>query len=154
MILYVFSDSHGALDPILDIIETHPPDGILHLGDGIAQAEDLKSIYPHIPVYHVPGNCDFGSPLPPTLQVELEGKRLLLCHGHIWQVKGRMDLALAAARQAQADVLLYGHTHIAYAAPEPDGLWVVNPGSSNQSFAILQILDGQIQCELRSSVPG
>lgn len=153
MLLYVFSDSHGSLQEILSIIETHAPDAILHLGDGLQQAEDLRAIFPEIPVYNVPGNCDFGSPLPPTLEVELEGKRFLLCHGHIWSVKQRMDLALAAAREAKADVLLYGHTHKHYAAQEEDGLWVMNPGASASSFGMIQIEQGEIQCELRASTP-
>lgn len=154
MILYVFSDSHGSLHEMLDIIQTHPPDAILHLGDGMAQAEDLRALYPQIPLYNVPGNCDFSSSIPSILELELEGHRLLLCHGHIWQVKNRMDLALAAAREAQADVLLYGHTHQAYAAQEADGLWVINPGAATASFAILQLLPGEIACELRCSLPG
>ena len=33
------------------------------------------------------------------------------------------------ARQAGADILLFGHTHQAYAERLEDGLWVMNPGS-------------------------
>ena len=52
-----------------------------------------------------------------------------MMHGHTHRVKTGYGGAIAAARQAGADILLFGHTHQAYAERLEDGLWVMNPGS-------------------------
>lgn len=147
MIIYVFSDSHGSLMEMVNLVKSAPPDAVLHLGDGAQDAEDLASIYPQIPLYRVPGNCDVFDPEPAVKQLELEGVRFLFSHGHLWSVKQRKDILLGVARKEKADIVLYGHTHIPDAHQESDGLWVLNPGPSPQSYGKITLDQGEMFCE-------
>ena len=56
--------------------------------------------------------------------------------------------ALADARAAGADILLFGHTHHACCQQLEDGLWMLNPGASRSSFGLIQIEDGAISCSI------
>ena len=59
---------------------------------------------------------------------ELGGHRILMMHGHTRSVKHTTMNARYAAREAGADILLFGHTH--YSMVDYDGtLYVMNPGS-------------------------
>ncbi len=37
------------------------PQGIIHLGDGWRDVEELRELFPSLPLEQVPGNCDFGA---------------------------------------------------------------------------------------------
>ncbi len=150
LIIYVFSDSHGSLTEMLGVVQESQPDMLLFLGDGLQDAEDLSSIFPEIPLYCVPGNCD-NSHLPAIQLLEVEGERILFSHGHLWSVKGRMDIAMAAAKKEAATILLHGHTHIPK-AEKVDGIWVMNPGTSPETYGIITLEQGTVHCEYRLSV--
>lgn len=150
MTIYVFSDSHGSNREMIALIEAAPPDACIHLGDGAKDAHDVQSIFPHIPFYQVAGNCDMFSQLPSISQLELEGVRLLFSHGHLWSVKSRTDIAVAAGKDANADIILFGHTHIPLCTQEKN-MWVINPGPAPQSYAILTLNNGTIHCTTKSS---
>lgn len=64
-----------------------------------------------------------------TKVMELEGKRILMTHGHRYGVKSGYLRAVYAAKEQQADILLFGHTHRAECFQE-EGLWVLNPGAA------------------------
>ena len=150
--LLIFSDSHGAVAPMLDLTEQERPDEILHLGDHLRDAETLSFAFPEIPVVMLPGNCDGWTRKPDRLLLEREGVKLLLAHGHQWRVKSGLALALNAARQEGADVLLYGHTHQAVCQREGE-LWVMNPGTvggcrASASYGVLVIEGGVPQCRI------
>ena len=113
---------------MLEIAQRERPDEILHLGDCLRDAQTLSYALPEIPVTMVPGNCDGWTEMPDQLVLERSGVRLLLAHGHQWRVKFGPALALAVARDAGADILLYGHTHQAVCQQE-GALWVMNPGT-------------------------
>lgn len=133
---------------MLQLIESARPDGIIHLGDGARDAINVHHCYPEIPFYHVYGNCD-GFPPDNLLvkEIELQGKRILFSHGHVWQVKSGLAKAVLAARQSNADILLYGHTHIPV-AHEASGLWVMNPGPATDCYGKITIDDQGILCEI------
>ncbi len=129
-----------------------PPDLIIHLGDGTKDAEDLGHIFPHIPLYRVPGNCDGFTDMAPIQELVIGETRILFSHGHLWGVKGRMDLALEAAREQNSHILLHGHTHIPKIEEEADGLVVMNPGPSPDSYGIITLHEeGGFQCKLKAS---
>lgn len=151
MTFFVFSDSHGSLHEMIALLSKETPDGILHLGDVSKDAEDIARIFPEIPMYRVPGNCCGFSPLPPIQELEVDGVKILFSHGHLWQVKQRLDIAVAAGVAAKADVVLYGHTHIARCVQE-QGLWLVNPGPSTESYAVITIENGMVQCTISPCV--
>ena len=56
----VLSDSHGNVDNMVRAVELVKPQGIIHLGDGWRDVEELRELFPSLPLEHVPGNCDFG----------------------------------------------------------------------------------------------
>lgn len=152
MKLLIFSDSHGNVANMEDVVRLESPDRILHLGDLARDAEDLAAKFPHIPVTYVPGNCDGRRPgLPEERVFTLEGCKILMTHGHIYHVKMGMGMAVRAARQAGAHLLCFGHTHEAFCEFE-NGLWIVNPGSigslSSATYAVAVLEEGGAVCYL------
>ena len=146
--IFVFSDSHRSLRNMYAAVDEHKPDLVIHLGDVMRDAEELSCAYPKQAIVMVPGNCDgwFNDPLQKRL--EIHGKTLLFSHGHIWRVKSGYGEALAAARTAGADLVMFGHTHLACCTREPDGLWVLNPGCARYSYGVVTITDGEMHCEI------
>lgn len=148
MKILVFSDSHRSRGGMLNAIDAHDPDQVIHLGDLQEDAEELSYVYPKLPICMVPGNCDGWTMQPLKKQITLAGKQILLSHGHLWGVKRSYDAAIADARAAGADILLFGHTHVAFCKQLEDGLWVMNPGASRASYGLILIEDGQISCSV------
>ena len=151
MKILVFSDSHGDAASMARAVELEGPDEIFHLGDVTGDARRLAGQFPAIPLVQVRGNCDGWCDVPDEALVSRGGKRLLLTHGHRYRVKSGLELALAAARGAEADALLFGHTH----QPLCDlqgGLWVVNPGSIRgpvrRTYAVLTLERGELACRM------
>lgn len=146
MKILVFSDSHGRMAHMLAAVRAKGPDLVLHLGDLMEDALALQAACPGLRVEYVPGNCDGLTWLPPTRLLEVEGRRLLLGHGHTWQVKRTEALALAAARVENAGLLLFGHTHRAVCRRE-GALWVMNPGAAKDgSFGELVLEKQEMIC--------
>lgn len=133
---------------MLDAIDTHHPDQVIHLGDLLEDAEELTYIYPRLPICMVPGNCDGWTMSPLKKQITLAGKQILLSHGHLWGVKRGYEGAVADARASGADILLFGHTHVPLCQQLEDGLWMMNPGASRSTFGVITIEDGQIDCSV------
>ena len=148
MTILVFSDSHRSWGGMLNAIDRHAPDQVIHLGDLQEDAEELTYVYPKLPVCMVPGNCDGWTTAPLKKQITLAGKQILLSHGHLWGVKRGYDAAVADARASGADILLFGHTHVAVCKQLEDSLWMLNPGASPASYGLIRIEDGQIQCSV------
>jgi len=146
--ILVFSDSHRSLGGMLEAIEDQSPDTVIHLGDLQRDAEEIGYAYPRLPLISVPGNCDGWTMEVPTRLVQLDGKIILLSHGHLWGVKQGYERAVFEAHKANADILLFGHTHHPYCQQLDDGLWVMNPGTSRTSYGTILIENGQIRCFL------
>ena len=148
MKLIVFSDSHRELAHMRDVIDREKPDYVFHLGDHDADAEAISHEFQTLPVAMVRGNCDTWSNTPETLTLELGGIRFFLCHGHRYGVKSGVSTAVYAAMEEKADVLLYGHTHVAD-QQEIHGIKLLNPGSCGYSFpstyGFFLIENGKIQ---------
>jgi len=110
MRIIICSDSHGRTDLLQKAVERYPADVLNHLGDHCGYV--YKIILPEgMQVYNVLGNCDVGGALPEQI-VELEGKRLLLTHGHRYHVKSGLNMLCARADALGAHLCLYGHTHL------------------------------------------
>ena len=144
----VFSDSHRYTGGMIQAIEEQQPDLVVHLGDLQRDAEELALLYPKLSMVTVPGNCDGWTTDPLERQFMVCGKRVLLSHGHIWHVKQGYDAALRAARNAGAHLLLFGHTHRPCCFQEPDGLWVLNPGSARSTFGLVLPEGEALSCSL------
>lgn len=145
--ILVLSDSHGNLNNMVFAVKTVAPDMIIHLGDCLADAGKLQKKFAHIPMERVPGNCDCDQEFAEQL-LFVEGKKILICHGHTFNVKaGYLNLAMGAQERG-ADVVLFGHTHKVFYDTH-NGITYLNPGSIGSppygippSYGILEIDGG------------
>jgi predicted phosphodiesterase len=77
---------------------------------------------------------EFLRGLPVARRFEFAGKRVLLAHASPWDqttyvyANGRREYFQRIAEEADADVVILGHTHIPMAV-ETETTWVFNPGS-------------------------
>ena len=108
----VLSDSHGNVDNMVRAVELVKPHGIIHLGDGWRDVEELHQLYPRLPLEQVPGNCDFGRFEALERVLILDDHRVLIAHGHTLGVKTGLLRAQYRALEMNADILLFGHTHV------------------------------------------
>jgi len=148
--LTVFSDSHGHPDKMLRAIEQSAPDMIIHLGDGGSDISKIEKQFPHIPLKAVRGNCDLNSNLPETELFSVGLVKIFITHGHIYGVKRILSPLLDEASGLGANIVMYGHTHIA-ARSMVGGLYMLNPGtcgvSSSPSCAeVIKDDKGKIFC--------
>lgn len=144
----IFSDSHGKFERMRRAVLKERPDLIIHLGDGAFDLRRLQSEYPEIPTLGVKGNCDFGANEAASETITLEGVKIFLTHGHIYGVKQGYATVIEAAKNAAADILLFGHTHRAEYTMA-SGLHLLNPGSiADGRYAVAQLKDGKALCKL------
>lgn len=146
MRIVVFSDSHGNYDVLEKIMERHKDDAdaFIHLGDGEREFELISYVYSGKKLFFVSGNCDWGTDKPDYDVADFDGKKIFFTHGARFGVKDNLDIAKLFARKNGADILLYGHTHIAFTDYD-DGLYIMNPGSCGRpreglpSYGIIDI---------------
>ena len=136
MKILVLSDSHSGMSFMRQCIRAVKPDEVIHLGDYYGDGLALSEEYPHLRFHQVPGNCDRYMAMgrqPEVLRYDIGGVRFFMTHGHLHRVKTVLYMLLMDARRNNAAIALYGHTHNEYCQQEPDGLWVLNPGSCGSS---------------------
>ena len=147
----ILSDIHGETTTLRWLLEevwkqVGPIDAYICLGDGVRDFDNAEAFIrqrdEHATMYAVRGNCDFTAAHPDRLVIHLGGLKIYLTHGHIHRVKGGLDYLRSAAREAGADIALYGHTHranVEYTTP-----WMINPGAAeNDCCALLEIENGK-----------
>ncbi len=166
MKLLVLSDTHGRSDRVKKLLETHgDADTVCFLGDGIRDISREDCRRQGQALVCVQGNCDlfFGGEkeYSSELLLNLGEYTVMMMHGHLHWVKSGLDRAIRHAAEKGANVLLYGHTHIAEERYLPEGstiggrvlerpMWIMNPGSlgesgsGNPSYGLVQIRNGQI----------
>ncbi len=152
----IISDSHGSVENIaLFEKRLKGVDALWHLGDHAEDAEQLAARL-NCGFVAVRGNCDPFSDAPLTYTVSWHGKRFLLLHGHT--VSGRLHL-LYAAKDANADAVLFGHSHVPSIETVEDVL-LLNPGSLSRprtskgpSIALMSLTDDGMSSELLFSDP-
>ena len=129
MRIIVLSDSHGNYNALEKVVSSNQDaDLFLFLGDGLLEFEDLEAVYPQKEFWSVSGNCDLHSMKKSTETAWIRGVKLLYTHGHEWRVKKGLDDLRAKAREAEAQLVLFGHTHTPFYLYE-DGIHYFNPGS-------------------------
>lgn len=136
----VISDTHGRVDALRNAVRRQPSvDAIIFLGDGLSDLEDiLPEISPSTTVLAVKGNCDFGGEylshkIFKVDSITLADKKIVFTHGDLYGVKYGMDGIIRLAGQMSADIILYGHTHVA-SEEYIDGVYYLNPGSLAGGF--------------------
>ena len=151
MKIIVMSDSHGSTNNMLLAVDLESPDMILHLGDNDRDCSSIISMYPHIPLRKVRGNCDRFSAELDMDEFVIEGKRFFMTHGHLFGVKTGKTRVIESAVNRNADVLLFGHTHVPHNSVARN-LTIVNPGNigeGGKTYAVLEIKNGTVVCELK-----
>lgn len=155
MRILVFSDSHGEMWRMKQVLARAEADAVLFLGDGMRDFEALQENYGGKAIFMaVRGNGDFLCEDPAERIVSYEGVRILMLHGHTRNVKHGTEALEAYARGQEVDLVLYGHTHRAEDRylPMEEGrpLRLFNPGSIGAAgwdkphFGYLDIRNGQI----------
>ena len=125
--ILVLSDSHGEQDNMIQAVKNTEPDMIIHLGDCWSDAVILREEFSDIPMEHVPGNCDFSMEETEKM-LDIEGEKVLICHGHTYNVKSDYIRLQYEALEKGATVVLFGHTHKVF-YDKHNGLNIMNPGS-------------------------
>lgn len=170
--ILVISDTHGDYDVLCDIIEEfgHISDALVFCGDGVCDIcsyiQDAyvdESLQEHLPpvVAIAKGNGDseknqiikpktFETPAsrkiltaPNTILFTAAGRNIFAAHGHKYYVDYSLDSLAVTAKNLDADLIFYGHTHRPY-WEETSGTLYLNPGSCSRprggspaSFAIV-----------------
>lgn len=144
MRILVVSDSHGDVRNFEEVLRKHrDAQVVIHCGDGADEAEEMKKLFPERMFICVRGNCDFCCEYPNIETITLEGKKLFITHGHIYNVKSSLLNLSMAVREANAQMAIFGHTHNPVAIYD-DGAYFLNPGSLRGykgSYALVDITD-------------
>jgi putative phosphoesterase len=126
-VLGLISDTHGLVRP--SVAEAfRGVQAILHAGD-VGGQEVLAALSTIARVEAVYGNVD--DPHDPSLarqrRLAVDGLTIHVSHGH---ELGRPSAELALARYADADIVVFGHTHRAVVLRAAGGRLAVNPGAA------------------------
>lgn len=140
----VISDTHGnrSFSESLDAIFAES-DYIIHLGDTSADGREISKKYP-VKTIAINGNCELFNLGDNERVLEIEGVKILACHGHRYGVKQSLLKLAARAKELGCAVALYGHTHEAR-EDEIDGVTLLNPGTGSrysQKSYIYLIING------------
>lgn len=154
MLIGVISDTHryrwGIENAVKKLDES---DMIIHLGDNVQDIEEIAKYYKG-PIINVKGNCDFTVNVPGERMEIIEGKKVFITHGHRYDVKYDLSKLRYRALELEANMVLFGHTHVSKIAYE-DGIWFVNPGSPAlsrdgfNSVAVVKIEKGKINPSIK-----
>lgn len=157
MKILVVSDSHRDNDRLMSVIKNEAPfDMFVHCGD-VEGAEYMLSRILECPYEIVSGNNDFFSELPREREIEIEGVRLFVTHGHYYGVSMDYSVLADEGKARGADIVLFGHTH--RPCIEKYGkVLLINPGSiayprqegRKKSYAVVEISKkGSIYAEIK-----
>lgn len=138
----LISDTHGLLRPEA-LAALAGVDALVHAGD-VGDPAILDALAAVAPLHAIRGNIDTQGPcaaLPERLHLDLAGLRVLIVHA-------RAD----AGADPDADVVVYGHSHMPACTQEGPCLWI-NPGAAGRrrfklpiSVAVLEVVDGRPHC--------
>ena len=142
------SDTHGNLSAIQKLNGImRDCDYIVHAGDYYHDLREWQDEYCD-KIYQVKGNCDGGGG---DLVFEVENVKVLLTHGDKYGVKSSIFKLLLRAKEVGANLVLYGHTHVADVL-EVDGITLINPGSMSKfhdnSYCYIVINKDKIVCKI------
>ncbi|MBR3366464.1 MAG: metallophosphoesterase [Lachnospiraceae bacterium] len=155
MKILVISDTHGQHALLRRAIGQEAPiDILVHAGDIEGSLREILGTKREYAVYAVAGNMDWLQEYPDSLTFEAGGHRFYVAHGHRHGVHSSKARLLEAAKEAGADVAVFGHTHIPY-LEEYDDVILLNPGSAakprqngwQKTYAVIEIPEGDASGE-------
>lgn len=131
-------------------------DLIVHAGDWVSASvlDELETLGPVLGVWGNNDGDDLRSRLPEIARAEIDGVRVAVVHetGASLGREKRMDAAFP-----DADLLVFGHSHIPWDTATPGGLRLLNPGSPTDrrrqprcTFGLLTLDAGAVRWELRA----
>ncbi len=141
----VISDTHGSISIAVKAIKQMGKiDALIHAGDYYSDALRIGPML-GVPVYAVPGNCDALCQEQDELVLKLGGCKILVTHGHFYQVKHTFQSLNYRAQELEVQVAVFGHTHVPANICE-NNVRLFNPGSTSRppaglaaSYGILKI---------------
>lgn len=162
----IMSDSHGLTEEITTIKARHKVDYLIHCGDSELEpdAVELEDFYT------VAGNCDYDQRYTNEQLIKIDQLTFYVTHGHLLGVKTDLTRLSMRAKEAGADVICFGHTHLAGTLQKEQQLFI-NPGSirlprrrEEKTYAVMEwektddikirfyALDGSEVCDLFNQV--
>lgn len=118
------SDSHGLTDELLCIKNRHRVSHMIHCGDSELSI-DHKVMEGF---YKVAGNCDRDVRYPNEDTIMIDELKFFITHGHLFHVKSHLLSLSYRAAEVEANIVCFGHSHIAGAEKFDDRIYI-NPGS-------------------------
>lgn len=141
----VLGDTHEDYKSIDDAMKHFTDvDYIFHTGDHHDDIEYIINRY-KVKVLGVRGNCDWTGAT--EISKKFSSKRILLIHGHQYNVKFSLNNLYYKGQEENADMVIFGHTHLPLYVVE-NNMILLNPGStglprggSTKSCALIEIND-------------
>ncbi|QED48833.1 metallophosphoesterase [Cytobacillus dafuensis] len=148
MKILIVSDSHRLSGDLTSIKEKHAMevDLMIHCGDSELAAND-----PCLNGFAVVrGNCDFDKNFPEDHVENIGDYRVLVTHGHLYSVKSTLMNLSYRAKELDASIVCFGHSHY-LGAEMIDNILFINPGSIKQprgrtekTYVILEIESAEV----------
>lgn len=128
MKILIISDTHRH-NKNLEVLlgKVAPLDLVIHLGDFEGTEDDVKAMA-GCPVEMIAGNNDFYSLSPKELITYIGKFKVLLTHGHLYNVSYSLKSLIAEANAKEVDIVMFGHTHRPLITRDRN-LVILNPGS-------------------------
>lgn len=146
MKILIVSDSHGKNTYMERVLEkVGPLDLMIHLGD-LEGSENFLRQNANCPVEMVSGNNDYFSSIEREKEIYIGLYKVMLTHGHRYKVHYGTECIKDWARENQAAIVMFGHTHVPLIDRTSDVI-AINPGSISQprqdghkpSYVIMEI---------------
>ena len=142
----IFGDTHGCMNEIPHLKKIDEYDYFIYLGDGFDEVEkwSIKNGLTD-KFIAVSGNCDYYPNLERQRFFEINGLKIFITHGDIYDVKESYQKILDKAKSMEANIAMFGHTHYAD-KQNVDGVYLFNPGSimpRGRNFASVGYLEIQ-----------
>ncbi len=154
MKILVISDIHKDVKKLKSILNENMDkvDLKIYLGDFQLPPKKQSEFSSYFD-YCVQGNMDSPGISPIQKIVLIDGIKILLVHGHLFETPAfRVNFSAIydIAKNENIKIIMHGHDHIA-ANEEKDGIFRLNPGSislpakGEPSYGILEIENGEIK---------
>ena len=149
MKVLIVSDSHGLTTVLEKLKDKHQDevDHFIHCGDSELKGDDPAIV----PFVAVRGNCDIDERFPEEIVKKVGNRTLLITHGHRYSVKTNLMALSYRAKEVDADIACFGHSH-QLGAEMVHGTLYINPGSirlprgrRERTYVILTILESAYQ---------
>ena len=116
MKILIVSDTHRKDENLKWVIrKTKPFDMLIHLGDAEgSEYEIMKWVDKDCDLEMIMGNNDFFSQLEREKEIMIGKYKVLLTHGHYYNVSTGPAYLKQEARERGFDIVMFGHTHRPY----------------------------------------